>query len=325
MPPAITPDISFDSNGFFRSGSFAASRFLSLALILTSCAIAADQFAAPILHTSSPLWATLACLLLVWRRGKIPSSAGDSAFECALTIGRVAAFLAVHCAIVLFARSASGTIQASAGAISVEGTLVAAGKLCVLAPTVILFPLATWKKIARLYFPEAIAGLVVLLTFFPSRAMQTIWPWYGQGLGRFVHLLARVFVPKLAYLADANPTLSGPDLDVTIVPGCSGINGLELFDYLFAMVALVDWNRLRKNRALLGYFAGLLAMLFGNAIRITSFVVFGNRGFAESVSRFHISAGWIFFSAVFLVYLSITYGWMVGKKHVIGPNQPREK
>jgi len=168
VPPAITPDISFDSNGFFRSGSFAASRFLSLALILTSCAIAADQFAAPILHTSSPLWATLACLLLVWRRGKIPSSAGDSTFECALTIGRVAAFLALHSAIIYFARSMSGTFQASSGAVNVEGTLVAAGKLCVLAPTVILFPLATWKKIACLYFPEAIAGLVVLLTFFPA-------------------------------------------------------------------------------------------------------------------------------------------------------------
>ena len=184
----------------------------------------------------------------------------------------------------------------------------------------ILFPFATWKKIARLYFPEAIAGLVVLLTFFPSRVLQSIWPWYGQGLGRFVHMMARVFVPKVGYLADSNPTLSGPDLDVTIVPECSGINGLELFDYLFVVVALVDWNRLRKNRALLGYFAGLLAMLFGNAIRITSFVVLGNRGFAESVSRFHISAGWIFFSVVFLVYLSMTYGWMVGRRHVAAPN-----
>ena len=62
------------------------------------------------------------------------------------------------------------------------------------------------------------------------------------------------------------------------------------------------------------YGAGLLAMLLDNAIRITSFVVLGNHGFAESVSRFHISAGWIFFSIVFLVYLSMTYGWLLGKR-----------
>jgi len=141
-----------------------------------------------------------------------------------------------------------------------------------------------------------------------------MWPWYGQMLGRFVHALARLFVPRLAYVADPSPTLGGPYLDVTIVPDCSGINGLELFDYLFALAAFLDWNRLRKGRALLCYFAGLFSMLFGNAIRITSFVVLGNHGFAESISRFHISAGWIFFSIVFLVYLSMTYSWMVGGK-----------
>jgi exosortase/archaeosortase family protein len=285
-----------------------------LALALTTCAVAADQFAAPILYSSSPLWAAIACLLLVWRRGNVDTSAGDPPLEFSLSIGRVSAFLAVHVAIVFFARSFSDTFQVSSGVGNIEGALLAAGKLCVLVPTLILFPLATWRKIVRIYFPEAIAGLVVLLTFFPRRALQAGWPFYGQVLGRFVHIVARVLVPRLVYLADLNPTLSGPELDVTIVPECSGINGLELFDYLFGVVALVDWNRLKKYRAVWAYFAGLLAMLLGNAIRIISFVVLGNRGYSESVSRFHISAGWIFFSAVFLVYLSMTYGWMVSKR-----------
>ena len=229
-------------------------------------------------------------------------------------MGRVTAFLAAHSVIILLARSLSSTLQAASGAMTVGGTLVAASKVCVLAPTMLLFPLAAWKRMATIYFPEAIAALVVLLTYFPSRALEALWPWYGQLLGRFVYTLARIFVPGLAYLGDSNPTLSGPDLDVTIVPECSGINGIELFDYLFGVVAFLDWNRLRKGRALCAYGAGLLAMLLGNAIRITSFVVLGNHGFAESVSRLHISAGWIFFSIVFLVYLSMTYGWMLGKR-----------
>jgi exosortase/archaeosortase family protein len=205
--------------------------------------------------------------------------------------------------------------------LTVGGTLAAAWKLCVLAPTITLFPLGMWKKIATIYFPEAIAGLVVLLTFFPSRALGTLWPWYGQLLGRFVYTLARIFVPRLAYLADSNPTLGGPELDVTIVPECSGINGLELFDYLFGVVTLLDWNRLRKGRALFAYCGGLFAMLLGNAIRISSFVVLGNHGFAESVSRFHISAGWIFFCVVFLVYLSMTYSWMLSKRDTTAQQQ----
>lgn len=321
MSPANTPDPRLISTDFAFGGSSAAPRFLLLALVLTACTISADQIAAPILHSSSPLWSSIACLLLVWRRGSVPTSGSNPPLECNLTIVRFATFLAMHGAMVFLARSLGGTFQASSGAVSLEGTLFAATKLCVLVPTLILFPLATWRRIVRIYFPEAIAGLVVLLTFFPSRVLQSVWPWYGQGLGRLVHVVARVFVSRLVYLADLNPTLSGPELDVTIVPECSGINGLELFDYLFAVVALLDWNRLRKDRALLGYFAGLLAMLFGNAVRITSFVVLGNHGYSESVSRFHISAGWIFFSVVFLVYLSMTYGWMVSKRSVAAEKQ----
>src|SRR2546421_149682 len=318
VSPANTPDSSLVSRGIVSPGSFAAPRFLLLALTLVLAAVAADQFAAPILHSSSPLWAATACLLLVWRRGKVP---GDPALGLSMSIGRLAAFLAAHGLIILLARSLSFKFQAASGAMTVGGTLVAASKLCVLVPAMLLFSLAAWKKIATIYFSEAVAALVVLLTFFPSRALEALWPWYGQLLGRFVHTLARIFVPGLAYLADSNPTLSGPDLDVTIIPECSGINGLELFDYLFSVVVFLDWNRLRKRRALLAYGAGLFAMLLGNAIRNTSFVVLGNHGFAESVARFHISAGWIFFAVVFLVYLSMTYGWMLGRRDSAAQNQ----
>jgi exosortase/archaeosortase family protein len=314
VSPAQTPDSGFFSRGFFRSGSFLAPRFLLFALFLTLVAIAVDQFAAPVLHSTSPLWATTACLLLVWRRGKISPSPGGPPFELSISGVRLVAFAAAHGALIFSARWFGGALQAASGAMTVAGTFVAVWKLSVLAPTAILFPLAAWKKIRSIYFPEAIAGLVVLLTFFPSRALGTFWPWYGQALGRFVHTLARIFVPRLAYIADSNPMLSGPELDVTIIPGCSGIDGLELFDYLFGVVVFLDWNRLRKGRALFAYFAGLMAMLLGNAVRITSFVVVGNHGFAESVTRFHISAGWIFFSAVFLAYLSMTYGWMLGRR-----------
>jgi exosortase/archaeosortase family protein len=321
VSPANTPTPGVGARGILQSGSLAAPPFFLLALALTCVAIATDQFAAPILHSTSPLWAGTACLLLVWRRGKISSIPGDPPFEVSISMRRLAAFLAAHSILILLARSLSGAFQASSGTMTAAGTLVAAWKLCVLAPTVLFFPLSAWKKISTIYLPEIIATLIVLLTYFPSRALETIWPWYGQVLGRCVYALSRIFVPGLAYVKDLNPTLSGPDLDVTIVPACSGINGLELFDYLFGIVMILDWNRLRKGRALIGYFAGLLAMLLGNTVRITSFVVLGNHGYAESVARFHISAGWIFFSVVFLVYLSMTYSWMLGKRHAAAEHQ----
>jgi len=283
-------------------------------LALSLAAIVADQFAAPILHTTSPLWTTLACLLLVWRRGKTALARGEAPFDFSLSFRRLIVFFAAHLVLILMARAWSSVLQPVAGTVTAGGTLVAAGKMSVLAPTILLLPLGAWKEIAKVYFPESIAGLVVLLTYFPRRVLEGLWPWHGQILGRFVFALAGIFVSGLGYDRNLTPTLTGPELDVTIVLGCSGINGLELFDYLFGVITVLDWNRFRKGRVLIAYFMGLFAMLLGNALRIASFVVVGNHGYAEQISRFHISAGWIFFSLVFVFYLALMYRWMLHKR-----------
>jgi exosortase/archaeosortase family protein len=197
------------------------------------------------------------------------------------------------------------------GTFSFAGWVTAALKMSVLLPTLLLLPLNRWRLVARIYAAEALAAVVVLFTFFPSRVAGAIWPWYGQVLGRMVFFVSGLLAPGLTLGTGLTPTIHGPDLDVTILFSCSGISGVELFDYLFAIVAFADWNRLRKGHALLAYFAGIAAMLVGNGLRIVTFVVLGNRGFADGISRFHISAGWLFFSAVFLVYLSLTYRWFL--------------
>lgn len=291
-----------------------APRFLLFVLALTLVAIASDQFFAPILHTTSPLWAAAVCILLVWRRGETALSTKDASFTLAVSKARLGAFIAAHILLVLGARSLMGALQPLAGTMTLGGTLFAALKLIVLAPTLLLLPVGQWKETVQSYAPESTASLVVLLTFFPRRVLEALWPWHGQVLGQLVFLLSRFLVPGLGYIKNLSPTLVGPELDVTIVLGCSGINGIELFDYLFALVVICDWNRLQKKHTLFAYFAGLFAMVLGNALRITFFVVVGNHGLAESIARFHISAGWIFFSIVFLAYLSLTYGWMLEKR-----------
>ena len=231
-----------------------------------------------------------------------------------LSLIRLAGFLAGHGAIVLAARALQGTLQPAAGTVTLLGTLIALGKLGVLFPTILLLPLSEWKSLLQSYRAECVASLVVLFTYFPGRVIEGLWPWYGPALGRFVYAISAVFVPGLVYAGGSNPTLLGRYLDVTIVLDCSGRNGIELFDYLFGAMTVLDWNRFRKGRLFAGYFLGLLAMLLGNALRISSLVVFGNRGFAATVARYHISAGWIFFSIVFLIYLALTFGWMLKKK-----------
>jgi len=289
-------------------------RSLYLALSLTLIAIVADQFAAPVLQSTAPLWATAAFLLLVWRRGKPPLIPDGGPLGSPPSTGRLAVFIAAHLVLVSLASFLTSALQPVAGTPSTSGTLLAAGKLLVLVPTLVLLPPAHWKALLSSYGPEGKAALVVLFTSLPTHAMQALWPWYGQVLGRFVYTLSRLFVPGLGYEAGLTPTLTGPDQDTTIVFACSGIGGFELFALLFGLVALLDWNRLRKKRALLIYVVGLFTMLLSNALRIAFLVVLGNRGFSDFVARFHVSAGSVFFSVMFLVYLSLIYGWMLNKR-----------
>jgi len=294
---------------FLLAERFRLSNPLLTASLLSLVAILADQFAAPSLHTSTPLWATLALFLLVWRRGDISLAPALPVTNLALSAWRVGLFLVLHFALILAERSFFGPSSQS-----IPGWPFAVLKLLVLLPALVLFPFRVWRTLAFAYKPEFIAALVVLLTFFPRRAMDTLWPWYGQVLGHVVYFFAWPLAPSLGYLRAFYPVITGPSLDVTILLECSGFNGVKLFDYLFGLVAFCDWNRLRKGRALIAYFAGIFAMLLGNALRITSMIVFGNRGFTDQVLRFHLSAGSFFFSAAFLVYLAIVYRWMLVRR-----------
>jgi len=316
----LTPDSNLRSPISFPVAGLSVPQFSFLTLLITLGAVAVDQFAAPVLYSSSPLWAAAACMTLVCRRGevKFERETGTGAFcfsfqrsvgsaSYGFSLARIGLFAGAHLVLVSTVRFLYGTLEPIAGTISFAGWIAAAMKLSVFLPTLLLAPLKRWLILARTYAAECVAALVVLFTFFPGRILTALWPWYGQVLGRLVFFFAGPFVPGLSYTAAFTPTIGGPDLDVTMLLACSGITGIELFECLFAFVALLDWNRLRKGRALIAYFGGIAAMFLGNALRISALVILGNRGFADVVARFHISAGWIFFSVVFLLYLSLIY------------------
>ncbi len=300
MHLASISDLNSRTQPVLKEGNLTVPQFSFLALLLTLGACAADQFVAPALYTTSPLWAAAVWAALVWRRGDTGLESLEGTPNCGFSFQRIVLFVVAHALLVSSALLLAGTASST-------GWVTAGLKLSVLLPTLLLLPREGWPVFARTYAAEGIAALIVLFTFFPGRILATIWPWYGQVLGSLVFFVSGVFVHGITYAAALTPTIHGPSLDVTILPSCSGISGIELFDYLFAFVALLDWNRLRKVRLLLAYFGGIAVMLAGNGLRIVSFVVLGNHGFAEVVARFHLTAGSIFFSVLFLVYLFSIY------------------
>jgi len=282
-----------------------------LALTLTFAAIAADQLASPNLRTTSPLWATFCLVALIWRRGAVVPRPQSSPQGQGVSGWRVALFVLMHLTLVFVARAWAPNSQPGTHITTLNPWLLTALKFTVLLPSAALLPPASWRALVAKYRHEFAASIVILFTYLPRRIMDALWPWYGQLLGRFVFLLSWPFVHPLGYVKASFPTLTGPALDVTIAMACSGFDGIRLFDYLFGFVVLCDWNRLNKGRTLMAYFVGGAAMLLGNALRIVFMVVFGNHGMENLIARFHVSAGWMFFSAAFLVYLAIVYRWIL--------------
>src|SRR5882762_10389046 len=96
VSPANIPAPNLLSRGFLRLGSFPALRFLLLALAFTLVAIAAEQFAAPILHSSSPLWATSEWLLHIRSNSNNTNQCLAKRFGILLPLWRVEAVIGAH-------------------------------------------------------------------------------------------------------------------------------------------------------------------------------------------------------------------------------------
>jgi exosortase/archaeosortase family protein len=88
-----------------------------------------------------------------------------------------------------------------------------------------------------------------------------------------------------------------------------------LFDLLFGLVALVDWNELDRKRLLIAYFAGNAVIVVTNVLRIALLVAVGNLiGPHYATGTFHVNAGWVFFSIVNIIFLALTYRWMLNRR-----------
>jgi exosortase/archaeosortase family protein len=189
--------------------------------------------------------------------------------------------------------------------------LLAAAKMLVFLPTVVLLTKQTWQSLLQQFRPELFASGLALLTYFPFRLFVAAWPFYSTLLAHTAHFLAAMFVTGLGYVPGESPTITGPVLDVHILFGCSGLDGLRLFQILFSLLLVCDWDRLRRWRTLTGYAAGMAVMLLANAIRIAAVVVIGNRISADLVVRYHLEAGWVYVTAVFLLFLLLSYRWLL--------------
>lgn len=271
---------------------------------ISAVAICIDYLFAPALNVATPplVCGLLGVLLLRSRPAETPEQCGGD--SGVITGPRLAVFLLLHAGIVVVAS------LAMAGLFSRFNPLLSAAKYLVLAPAFLLLPWTVWKLSVRTHRAAYTAAALALLTVYPHRIFMLAWPWYSQVLGRVVYALSQPFVFGLQYVSHPDPRLLADGLNVTIVFGCSGLRAIGMFQIVFATVLLIDWPKINRRRALLGYFSGLAMMLAANVLRIVLVVVIGNHFAPELVARYHMPAGWVFFGGVVAACAWSGFGWL---------------
>jgi exosortase/archaeosortase family protein len=282
--------------------------------LLCLAAIGLDYLLSPALYNGSTLWATAALLLLIFRRGQAPALNAEAPTIARLSATRLIIFVTLHALIVTIGRYASPALISAAASDAAAAASLAAAKLLILLPALVLFSRSDWTALRRRYRSEFLAALIVLFTFFPYRLFHTIWPEYSQVIASLAYYAAKPFVGGLGLISQPIPTILGPQLDLQIIFWCSGFSALALFDTLVALIAVLDWNELHHKRLFAIYIAGSAAVLVANVVRISLLVIVGNAVAPKyAMGRFHVNAGWVFFAAVYLAILSISYRWMLRK------------
>ncbi len=164
-----------------------------------------------------------------------------------------------------------------------------------------------WQR----YSHEIVGSIALAVCFYLFLTMvYALW----QPLASIVLFAVNGLLNLTGLMATVVPphTLVFDKFGITIAEYCSGIESIALFTGLYAIVGLLDWNRLHKARYL-AVFTLALVILFGlNIVRVYSLIVAGyyiNPDIAFSL--FHTYAGMIFFILYSAVFWALMY------KHLI--------
>ena len=274
-------------------------------IALSITAIVVDVLFVPAMYSFRPLFAlgAFAVLVLVSNRSR-----EDGWVIPGLSASRLALFACFHLLLVLVANHFANDLSSVSHSYSLTDSIISAARILVVLPTLSFFRRDPDSIAVSLR--EVVATAIVLLAFFPDRYFQVIWPWYSRILTAGAALVCSVFVPSTHLVNGLGvQTIVGPSVDMVVDFACSGITGINLFHLLFGIVTIIEWNRLRKSRALISFFIGGLAYMAANFLRLNLLFLIGNLVSNKINLDF---LGWVIFGITFYVLMKITYDWMVG-------------
>lgn len=255
----------------------------------------------PLAHSWKPVLALSFFLILVIRRQQAHAPLSPLPH---LSMRALAFFVALNVILIMFFLRFGTELAFAAERSSASALLLAFSKLLTVVPVAALFaaPAVTLRPLA----PEAITAIIALLTFDPGRFFVLIWPAYSHVVASTIMILSRPFLPGVHLVPGLTHVLVvGPTRDMLLDMSCSGIKGIVLFQVLFAMMLLLEWNHINKARALFFYGAGCALLLAANMVRLA--IVF----LSSNLTSGTVNPSWPLFILTLLLLTWFTYDWMM--------------
>ncbi|MDE3059768.1 MAG: exosortase/archaeosortase family protein [Pseudomonadota bacterium] len=153
--------------------------------------------------------------------------------------------------------------------------------------------------------------------------MRTLWAQMIGWTAHTVHVILRFY--GAAAFAMPHPKWQGSFIigshyfRASVNPGCNGLEGIFLFNFLLSVMLLLDWQLFRRRSLILLYGLGVIYMFFVNAIRITVLFSIGYWAYrpdawpfmwhfrGATLEMFHSYEGWVFYLIAFGLFAAWLY------------------
>ncbi|SDY79828.1 exosortase E/protease, VPEID-CTERM system [Citreimonas salinaria] len=213
--------------------------------------------------------------------------------------------------------------------VAAGATLAVFGALFWLAPPA---PLWRWLRAQGWVLPVLI-GIAVLLPPLADRAAR-LWEWSPLAESTFAAVAWTLsFATDDLTVRPEEAIIGARGFLVAVASQCSGIEGLALTAAFLALYAVLFRDTLRQARFWSVVFPLALATSWAfNVLRIAALILIGAAGSPDlALNGFHSFAGWLSFTALVLIVLSIAHNlrWLqrdaAPRSAAIGPPDAAER
>jgi len=176
-----------------------------------------------------------------------------------------------------------------------------------------LFGIGFSKNIIRKQWKElCFATIFAFFLIYVVNKIYGLWEYLSKVVGYGVYFLLKIsFLHPTISFPGSNPDVGIPGIILNIAETCSGIEGISLFLFVYTLLLIIFWRRIKHKKALFLYIPGVIGVYLVNIVRVyLIFIVAKLIGIDFAVNAFHVNIGMVLFILYSLTFWYVVLKWI---------------